>query len=82
MCSSSVPIVVSQVATESLVIGDESLAETTPRKHKASGMRGKSEYMRIAGQQVEMQSSVSAEHASRSGTKRDDVLGAGSQVER
>lgn len=69
LCSSSVPIVVSHVATESLVIGDESLAEATPRKHKASGMRGKSRYMRIAGRYAELEGSVSAKFASRSGIK-------------
>lgn len=52
--SKSVPIVVSQVATESLVTLEESLllAEMTPTKHNASEMRCRSRYMQIAGQYV------------------------------
>jgi len=51
LCSSSVPIVVSHVATESFVTDEESLlrAEVTLKKHNASGMRRNGEYMKIAG---------------------------------
>lgn len=52
--SKSVPIVVSHVATESLVTREESLllAEILSGKHNASGMRCRSRYMQIAGQYV------------------------------
>lgn len=49
--SKSVPIVVSHVATESLVTREESplLAEIPSGKHNASGMRCRSRYIQIAG---------------------------------
>ena len=51
LCSNSVPIVDSHVATDSFVTCEESLllAEMTPRKHDANGMRCKGGYMKIAG---------------------------------
>ena len=47
LCSSSVPVVDSHVATESLVTCEMSLllVEMTPRKHSASETRNESRYM-------------------------------------
>ena len=64
LSSRSVPGVDSQVATESFVTCEESplLAEMTPRKHSASGIKDGSEYMQIAGRDVETCNSVSPTH--------------------
>ena len=74
--SSSVPMVDSHVATESLVTCEESLlvADVTPRRHSASAMRSEDEHMQVAGRCLDIGKSVGMKMFPAVLRKRVDVL--------